>query len=71
MTVNGIVEKFIIEIKENRVAILSGEGTRLDFTAGEALMLLDALKTEEARLKEMSERAAPIPIRIRSSGCSP
>ena len=54
-----------MEIEENRVSIISGEGVRLDFTAGEALMLLDVLKNEEARLNEMSDKASPIPVRFR------
>jgi hypothetical protein len=60
----GITEKFKIKITESGVVILSGEGNSLQFTASEALMLLDILKSEEQKLKQMAEDASPIPIKI-------
>ena len=61
----GTREKFTIRITDNGVAIISGGGERLDFAAPEALMLLDILKNEEAKLKKMAEDASPIPIKIK------
>jgi len=60
----GVKEKFTIEITDGGVVILSGEGVRLEFTAGEALMLLDILRNEEPKLKKAAEEASPIPISI-------
>ena len=60
----GVKEKFTIIITDSGMAILSGEGKSLHFTAGEALMLLDILRNEEPKLKQMAEEARPIPIQI-------
>ncbi|UCF57630.1 MAG: hypothetical protein JSW15_03955 [Deltaproteobacteria bacterium] len=60
----GIREKFTVEIKESGVDILSEDGKSLHFTPGEALMLLDILRNEEAKLRRMAEDASPITIRI-------
>jgi hypothetical protein len=60
----GIIEKFTINITESGIDIVSGEGTGLHFTAGEALMLLDILRNEETKLKRMADEAAPIPIKF-------
>lgn len=38
---------------------------RLEFTAGEALMLLDILKNEESELRKIADEAPPMPIKIR------
>jgi hypothetical protein len=59
-----IREKFTIEITGSGVCILSGEGKALQFTAGEALMLLDILRHEETNLRKIAEEASPIPIKI-------
>lgn len=61
----GIKEKFTVEITKSGVDILGGDGQVLHFTAGEALMLLDILRNEEAELKRMAEEASPIPIKIK------
>jgi hypothetical protein len=61
----GIIEKFTVEMTKSGVDILGGDGQVLHFTALEALMLLDILKNEEAELKRMAEEASPIPIKIR------
>jgi hypothetical protein len=62
---DGMTEKFTVEMTESGVDILGGDGQILHFTAVEALMLLDILKNEEAELKRMAEEASPIPIKIR------
>ncbi len=61
---NSVNEKFTLEITDTGLTIVGSEGIRLDFSAGEALMLLDVLKNEEAELKKMAERNSPLPIRI-------
>ena len=61
----GIKEKFTVEITKSGVDILGGDGQVLHFTAVEALMLLDILRNEEAELKRMAEEASPIPIKIK------
>ena len=61
----GIKEKFTVEITKSGVDILGGDGQVLHFTALEALMLLDILRNEEAELKRMAEEASPIPIKIK------
>ncbi|KPK30382.1 MAG: hypothetical protein AMK69_03420 [Nitrospira bacterium SG8_3] len=61
----GITEKFTVEMTKSGVDILGGDGQVLHFRAVEALMLLDILKNEEAELKRMAEGASPIPIKIR------
>ncbi len=60
----GIKEKFKIEMTESGVVILGGDGPRLNFTAGEALMLLDILRNEEPQLRKMAEAASPMPMGI-------
>ena len=57
-------EKFTFEVTDNGLDIFSRGEKALYFTAGEALMLLDILQTEEANLKRMADEAAPSPIRI-------
>ena len=59
------VEKFTIEVKDSGVMIDSGEGQSLFFTPIEALMLLDILKAEEVRLKNLADKASPLPFKIR------
>lgn len=57
-------DKFTIKIHENSVEIINEEQA-ISFTAMEALMLLDILKNEEETLKQMSEKASPLPIRFK------
>jgi hypothetical protein len=64
----GIEEKFTVEITESGVDIRGGDSQLLHFTAVEALMLLDILRNEEAKLKRMAEEASPIPIKIKPLG---
>jgi len=60
----GATEKFTIQIVEQGVLVIDQEGRCISFTAGEALMLLDILRCEEIRLREMAEKASPFPIHI-------
>jgi hypothetical protein len=57
-------EKFTIKMKDDGVDIIGGDAKSLYFTASEALMLLDILRNEEQKLKQMAEEASPIPIKI-------
>ena len=57
-------EKFTFEVTDNGLDIFCGGERALHFTAGEALMLLDILQTEEVNLKRMADEASPSPIRI-------
>jgi hypothetical protein len=59
------VEKFTIEVKDSGVRIHSGEGQFLFFTPIEALMLLDILKAEEAKLKNLADKTSPLPFKIK------
>jgi hypothetical protein len=61
----GVREKFTIKITDDGVVISSGEEERLQFTASEALMLLDILKNEEQKLRQMADEARAIPIQIK------
>jgi hypothetical protein len=58
----GLRERFAIEIRDKGL-VINGEGeTKLHFTAVEALMLLDILRNEEATLRRLADEAAPIKI---------
>ena len=59
------VEKFTIEVKDEGIIIKGGEGQHLFFTPVEALMLLDILKAEEVRLKNLADKASPLPFKIK------
>lgn len=54
------MEKFTIEITEIGLVITAEKGDRLEFSAVEALMLLDILKNEEAELRKMADAASPL-----------
>ncbi len=63
----SVKEKFTIKITENGLVIIAADECgekHLHFSAGEALMLLDILKNEEAVLKQMSEKNSPMPMKI-------
>ena len=60
-----IKERFTIKMTDKGVAVLGKDGNRLDFTASEALMLLDILRSEEPKLKEITDQTTPIPINIK------
>ncbi|MBW1691293.1 MAG: hypothetical protein DRG87_07595 [Deltaproteobacteria bacterium] len=57
-------ERFTIEITDGGLVITGGKGLSLEFTAGEALMLLGILTEEEQRLRNMAQEASPAPIKI-------
>lgn len=62
-----IKEKFTIKITGTGLVIESmaqGERKSLRFSASEALMLLDILRNEEAKLQKMADKASPIPFKI-------
>jgi len=54
------MEKFTIEITKIGLVITGEKGDRLEFSAGEALMLLDILKNEEVELRKMADEASPL-----------
>jgi len=58
-------EKFTIRVTDSGVRMTDQEGNCLNLTAGEALMLLDILRNEEAELNDMAEKASPLPVNIR------
>jgi hypothetical protein len=60
-------EKFTIKVTDSGLEIFCDGEKALHFTAGEALMLLDILQTEEANLKRMADEASPSPIRINNN----
>lgn len=57
-------EKFTIRVTDTGVAVHSGEGIELHFTASEALMLLDILRHEEDFLTRTAKEASPLPMRV-------
>lgn len=62
-----IREKFTIKITDQGLMLTAAEsGTEktLSFTAGEALMLLDILKAEESKLRQIARENSPLPISI-------
>jgi hypothetical protein len=54
------MEKFTIEITDTGLAVTGNRGNQMEFTAAEALMLLDILKNEESELREMADAASPL-----------
>ena len=58
-------ERYRITIGDGGLEIRNSEGKVLNFTATEALMLLDILKTEEEKLRCLAEKASPLPVQIR------
>jgi hypothetical protein len=55
-----LMGKFTIKVTDNGVVVIGEKGNRMEFSAGEALMLLDILKNEETELRKMAESAAPM-----------
>ena len=58
------MEKFTIKVTDNGVVVIGENGTRMDFSVGEALMLLDILKNEEVELRKIAESASPLSLNI-------
>jgi hypothetical protein len=61
----NFTEKFTIRVTDSGVVITDNKENSLSFSAGEALMLLDILRSEQAELNDMAEEASPIPVKIR------
>ena len=59
------MERFTIKVTDRGVVVIGENGNRMEFSAGEALMLLDILKNEEIELRKMAESASPLPLNIK------
>ncbi len=59
-------EKFDIKVTEDGLVIRGEDSMSMHFSAAEALMLLDILKSEEATFRRMADEASPLPVRIRT-----
>ena len=57
------MEKFTIKVTDKGL-VIGEKGNRMEFSAGEALMLLDILKNEEIELRKMAESAAPMSLNL-------
>ena len=57
-------ERYRITIGDGGLEIRSSEGNTLSFTAAEALMLLDILKSEEKKLRVLADQASPMSVRM-------
>ena len=62
------MEKFTITITDRGVVVIGENGTRMEFSAGEALMFLDILKNEEVELRKMADSASPMSLNINGLG---
>lgn len=58
-------EKYSIKITEKGVVIIGRNGARIDFSASEALMVLEILQAEEEELRKIADASSPLPIRYR------
>ena len=56
--------KFTIKVTDKGVRVIGEKGNRMEFSAIEALMLLDILKNEEAELRRMAESASPLSLNL-------
>jgi hypothetical protein len=59
-----LMEKFIIKVTDSGVVVIGEKGDHLEFSAGEALMLLDILKNEEVELRKMADAASPLSVKF-------
>jgi hypothetical protein len=57
-------ERYVITVGDAGLEIRDSKGKTLSLTAAEALMLLDILKTEEEKLRQMADQASPMPVRF-------
>jgi hypothetical protein len=57
-------ERYVITVGDAGLEIRDSKGNALSLTAAEALMLLDILKTEEEKLRQMADQASPMPVRF-------
>jgi hypothetical protein len=58
------MEKFTIKVTDKGL-VIGEKGNRMEFSAGEALMLLDILKNEEIELRKMAESASPMSLNLK------
>lgn len=58
------MEKFTIEVTDKAFVVIDEKRSRMEFTALQALMLLDILKNEESELRKMAESASPVSLNI-------
>jgi hypothetical protein len=58
------MERFTIKVTDRGVVVIGENGNRMEFSAGEALMLLDILNNEEAELRKMADAASPMAVKI-------
>jgi len=58
------MEKFTIKVTDKGLVVIGEKENRMEFSAGEALMLLDILKNEETELRKMAESAAPMSLNL-------
>jgi hypothetical protein len=57
-------EKFIVRMTRTGMTLQGGDGSRLRFTASEALMLLDILLEERENLEVLARKSSPLPMRF-------
>jgi hypothetical protein len=60
-------ERFTIKVTKDGLVIQDEDSMSMCFSAVEALMLLDILKSEETTLRRMADEASPLPAGIRFS----
>jgi hypothetical protein len=65
MTMVKHKERYRITVGDAGLEIRDSRGKGLRFTAAEALMLMDILKNEEEKLKQLADKASPLPARLR------
>jgi len=58
-------ERYTITVGDGGLEIHSSDGNIVSFTPTEALMLLDILKNEEEKLRQLADKASPMPVRIK------
>lgn len=58
------MEKFTIKVTDKGVVVIAEKGNRMEFSPGEALMLLDILKNEEPELRKMAESESPMSLNL-------
>ena len=58
-------ERYNITVGDGGLEIHGSDGNIVSFTPTEALMLLDILKNEEEKLRQLADKASPMPVRIK------
>lgn len=59
------MEKFTIRITDKGLVVIDQKGKQMEFSALEALMLLDILKNEESGLREMADSGSPLSLNLK------